>query len=60
MSEEQSRLISRVANLEGDKRLVMLIDPTHLLQGPEIQAVGQIGTAVSPGMPAPGLVARAA
>jgi len=44
MSEEQSRLISRVANLEGDKRLVMLIDPAHLLQGAEIQAVGQIGT----------------
>jgi len=43
MSEEQSHLISRVANLEGDKRLVMLIDPAHLLQGPEIQAVGQIG-----------------
>jgi len=60
MSEEQSRLISRVANLEGDKRLVMLIDPTHLLQGPEIQAVGQIGTAVSPGMAAQDLVARAA
>jgi purine-binding chemotaxis protein CheW len=43
MSEEQSRLISRVANIEGDKRLVMLIDPAHLLRGAEIQEVGQIG-----------------
>jgi len=53
LSEEQSRLISRVANLEGDKRLVMLIDPAHLLQGPELQAVGQIGTPASPGATAP-------
>ena len=39
MSEEQSRLISRVANLQGSKRLVMLIDPQHLLQGREMQAM---------------------
>jgi len=39
LSEEQSRLISRVANLQGDKRLVMLIDPSHLLQGSELQEV---------------------
>jgi purine-binding chemotaxis protein CheW len=44
MSNEQSRLISRVANLEGDRRMVMLIDPTHLLQGGELQAVSAIGT----------------
>jgi purine-binding chemotaxis protein CheW len=36
MSDEQSQLISRVANLEGDKRMVMLIDPRHLLQGREV------------------------
>jgi purine-binding chemotaxis protein CheW len=42
MSQEQSQLISRVANLEGDKRLVMLIEPAHLLQGREIQAIGQL------------------
>ncbi len=46
LSEEQSRLISRVANLQGDKRLVMLIDPRHLLQGSELKAVH--GTAVEP------------
>lgn len=39
LSEEQSRLISRVANLQGDKRLVMLIDPSQLLQGSELQEV---------------------
>jgi purine-binding chemotaxis protein CheW len=43
MSSEQSQLISRVANLEGDKRMVMLIDPTHLLQGGEAQAMEAIG-----------------
>jgi purine-binding chemotaxis protein CheW len=42
ISEEQNRLISRVANLEGDRRLVMLIDPAHLLQAPEIQAVARM------------------
>lgn len=47
LSDEQSRLISRVANLQGDKRLVMLIDPSHLLQGRDVQAVEQI-TAASP------------
>ena len=45
MSTEQSRLISRVANLEGDKRLVMLIDPAHLLQGHEVQDIESFGTA---------------
>jgi purine-binding chemotaxis protein CheW len=39
MSEEQSRLISQVANLQDDKRLVMLIDPQHLLHGQEMQAM---------------------
>jgi purine-binding chemotaxis protein CheW len=39
MSDEQRQLISRVANLEGDKRLVMLIDPSHLLEGSEMQAM---------------------
>jgi purine-binding chemotaxis protein CheW len=43
MSQEQSRLISRVANLEGDKRMVMLIDPQHLLQGGEVQDMQRLG-----------------
>jgi len=41
MSDEQSLLISRVANLDGDKRMVMLIDPAHLLQGSEMQEMQQ-------------------
>ncbi|MFT3856426.1 MAG: chemotaxis protein CheW [Aquabacterium sp.] len=40
LSAEQSLLISRVANLEGGKRLVMLLDPAHLLQGEEVHAMG--------------------
>ena len=47
MSEEQSQLISRVANLQGSKRLVMLIDPQHLLQGREMQAMQRMSP--SPG-----------
>ena len=43
MSDEQSQLISRVANLEGDKRMVMLIDPRHLLQGREVQDMQALG-----------------
>lgn len=39
MSQEQSRLIRHVAKLDGDKRLVMMLDPNHLLQGREMQAI---------------------
>jgi purine-binding chemotaxis protein CheW len=42
MSDEQSRLISQVAKLDGDKRLVMLIDPQHLLQGREMSDVSRM------------------
>ena len=40
LSDEQSRLIRQVANLDGGKRLVMLIDPDQLLAGGEASAVG--------------------
>jgi purine-binding chemotaxis protein CheW len=43
LSSEQRQLIGRVANLEGDKRMVMLIEPEHLLQGSEMQAIEQLG-----------------
>lgn len=39
MSQEQSRLISHVAKLDGDRRLVMMLDPSHLLQSREMQAM---------------------
>jgi purine-binding chemotaxis protein CheW len=58
MSEEQSRLISRVANLQGSKRLVMLIDPQHLLQGREMQAMQHMSPGVGQGADA-GAGARA-
>jgi len=43
MSDEQGRLIGSVAKLDGDKRMVLLLDPTQLLQGPEVQAMVLFG-----------------
>jgi purine-binding chemotaxis protein CheW len=40
MSTEQSRLIRQVARLEND-RLVMVLDPAHLLRGTEMSAISQ-------------------
>lgn len=42
LSDEQGLLITRVARLDGDKRLVMLIDPEHLLGRTESVAVGRL------------------
>ncbi|MFN7723571.1 MAG: chemotaxis protein CheW [Rubrivivax sp.] len=39
LSDEQSRLITKVAKLDHDKRLVMLIDPSQLLGARESSAV---------------------
>jgi purine-binding chemotaxis protein CheW len=39
LSDEQGRLITKVAKLDGDKRLVMLIDPSQLLGAREANAV---------------------
>jgi len=50
-------LISQVAKLDGDKRLVMLLDPSHLLQGREIQAMNK---AFDGGTPGDSKLARAA
>ena len=41
MSTEQSRLIRQVARLDGD-RLVMVLDPNHLLRGTEMNAISQV------------------
>jgi len=43
LSAEQTRLIQQVAKLDGDKRLVMLIDPRHFLEGQEMAAMHQLG-----------------
>ena len=39
LSVDQSRLITHVAKLEGDKRMVMLLDPAYLLEGAEMEEV---------------------
>jgi purine-binding chemotaxis protein CheW len=43
LSDQQSRLLSRMANLEKQKRMVQLIDPPHLMEKKELAAL----TAVS-------------
>jgi len=41
LSEEQARIISRVANLEKQKRMILLIDVDHLLEKHEINTLGE-------------------
>lgn len=43
LSDEQSRLITQVAKLDGDRRLVMLIDPSQLLGAREVSAMARMG-----------------
>lgn len=40
MSDEQARLIGRVANLEKSKRMILLLDVDNLLDTAEVAAVG--------------------
>jgi len=42
LSEEQGRLITQVAKLDNDKRLVMLIDPSQLLGAREVTAMSKM------------------
>jgi purine-binding chemotaxis protein CheW len=39
LSEEQKRLIRRVANLEAQKRMILLLDVTQLLNVQELTAL---------------------
>jgi purine-binding chemotaxis protein CheW len=39
LSDEQKRLIRRVANLEGQKRMILLLEVTQLLNGQEVNAL---------------------
>lgn len=57
LGAEQARLITRVAKLDGDRRLVMLIEPDQLLAGAEAKALDAL--AAEPAAEAPPL-ARAA
>jgi purine-binding chemotaxis protein CheW len=51
LSEDQARLISRVAKLNGDRRLVMLIEPAQLLGQADGQALAAM-SALEPAMAA--------
>jgi purine-binding chemotaxis protein CheW len=42
LSSEQSRLLSRMANLEKQKRMVQLIDPPHLMAKKELVALAAV------------------
>jgi purine-binding chemotaxis protein CheW len=39
LSDEQAKLIRRVANLEKQKRMILLLDPVNLLEAGEIKAL---------------------
>ena len=51
MSGEQRQLIRRVAKLDGDKRLVLLIEPDHLLQGREVAAIVGLDSTAADSVP---------
>ena len=59
LSEEQARIISRVANLEKQKRMILLIDTDNLLEKHELttieQAAGVTGQRVQAGELSPAL-----
>jgi purine-binding chemotaxis protein CheW len=42
LSKEQSALLSRMANLEKQKRMVQLLDPPHLMQNTELAALARV------------------
>jgi purine-binding chemotaxis protein CheW len=42
LSKDQSRLLSRMANLEKQKRMVQLIDPPHLMEQKELVALAGV------------------
>ena len=42
LSAEQSQLLSRMANLEKQKRMVQLIDPPHLMAKKELKALATV------------------
>jgi len=42
LSKDQSRLLSRMANLEKQKRMVQLIDPRHLMEQKELVALAAV------------------
>ena len=45
LSPEQMRLIGRVANLDAQNRMILLLDPAQLLDQMEADALGKLGRA---------------
>lgn len=60
LSDEQMSLIGRVAKLDGERRLVMLIDPNQLLAAREIQAMNAMDEPAATPQDEPRRLARAA
>lgn len=60
LSDEQGRLITQVAKLDGDKRLVLLIDPSQLLGAKEVSAMARMDVGSSAGADERPPLARAA
>ncbi|QFY44379.1 chemotaxis protein CheW [Candidatus Methylospira mobilis] len=42
LSGEQARVIARIANLEKQKRIIQLIDPSRLMEGRELQGLAAL------------------
>jgi purine-binding chemotaxis protein CheW len=42
LSQEQMRLVGRVANLEGQRRMILLVDPTQLLDRVEADVLAKL------------------
>nr|WP_321984552.1 chemotaxis protein CheW [uncultured Lichenicoccus sp.] len=51
MSAEQARIVSRIANLEQQRRMILLIDPDQLLERHEVGAVVEAGSDAVPACP---------
>jgi len=43
LSNEQAKLLARMANLEKQKRMVQLIDPSHLIDGGDMRMLAAMG-----------------
>jgi purine-binding chemotaxis protein CheW len=42
LSGEQGKLLSRMANMEKQKRMVQLLDPDHLVEGKELEKLASV------------------
>lgn len=45
LSDEQSKLLARMANLEKQKRMVQLIEPSHLIEKQDLDGLAQLEAA---------------